>query len=87
MSQRINIVLPETTLQILDRVAPKGNRSHFISQAVLHYVETMGKQTLRAQLKAAYQAKAEENLKIAVDWFPLEEQAWKKRPASRNRGK
>jgi len=38
MSKRINIVLPEGTLAILDRVAAKGNRSQFISRAVLHFV-------------------------------------------------
>lgn len=87
MSKRINIVLPETTVKVLDRVAPKGNRSHFISRAVLHYVQSVGKQSLREQLKAGYQANAEDSLKIALEWFPLEEEAWKERPAPRNRKK
>lgn len=78
MSKRINIVLPETTLKVLDRVAPKGDRSRFISEAVLHYVESKGKQSLREQLKAGYQANAKESLKIAMEWFPLEEDAWRK---------
>jgi CopG family transcriptional regulator/antitoxin EndoAI len=78
MSKRINIVLPDTTAKVLDRVAPKGNRSHFISQAVLYYVHSMSRQNLRDQLKAGYQANAEENLNIAVEWFPLEEEAWTK---------
>src|SRR5580658_9355897 len=76
MSKRINIMLPEKTLAVLDRVAPKGNRSQFVSRAVLHYVETQGKQSLREQLKAGYLANADENLKIAAEWFSLEEQAW-----------
>ena len=75
MSKRINIVLPETTLAVLDRVAGKGNRSRFVSRAVLHYVETKGKQSLREQLKSGYRANAGENLKIALEWFPLEEEA------------
>ena len=76
MSKRINIMLPERTLAVLDRVAPKGNRSRFVSQAVLHYVETQGRQSLREQLKAGYLANADESLKIAAEWFPLEEEAW-----------
>jgi CopG family transcriptional regulator/antitoxin EndoAI len=76
MSKRINIILPERTLAVLDRVAPKGNRSRFVSAAVLHYVETKGKQTLRQQLKAGYLANADENLRIAAEWFPIEEEAW-----------
>jgi len=76
MSKRINIMLPERTLAVLDRVAPKGNRSRFVSQAVLHYVETQGRQSLREQLKAGYLANADESLKIAAERFPLEEEAW-----------
>jgi CopG family transcriptional regulator / antitoxin EndoAI len=76
MSKRINIILPERTLAVLDRVAPKGDRSRFLSAAVLHYVETKGKQRLRQQLKAGYLANADENLRIATEWFPIEEQAW-----------
>jgi metal-responsive CopG/Arc/MetJ family transcriptional regulator len=74
MSKRINIVLPDTTVAILDRV-PRGNRSHFISQAVVHYVTSVGKQKLKDQLKAGYQHHAAENLKIAMDWLSLEEEA------------
>jgi len=76
MSKRINIMLPERTLAVLDRVARRGNRSQFVSRAVLHYVETQGKQSLREQLKAGYLANADENLRIAAEWFPIEEQAW-----------
>jgi CopG family transcriptional regulator / antitoxin EndoAI len=86
MNRRINIMLPENTLAVLDRVTSKGNRSRFISRAVLHYVEDRGKQSLREQLKAGYQANAEDSLSIAADWFPLEEEAWHKSRAG-SRGK
>ena len=82
MSKRINIMLPDQTLAVLDKVASKGDRSRFVSEAVLHYVRIQGKRKLREQLKAGYQANAEENLKIAAEWFPLEEAAWPK-PATR----
>lgn len=78
MSKRINIILPERTLAVLDRLAPRGSRSRFVSQAILHYVQSQGKQSLREQLRAGYQANSEESLKIALEWFPLEEEAWKK---------
>jgi CopG family transcriptional regulator / antitoxin EndoAI len=78
MSKRINIMLPDRTLAVLDRVAPRGNRSRFVSDAVLHYVESKGQQSMREQLKAGYLANADENLKIAAEWFPLEEQSWQK---------
>ena len=78
MSKRINIMLPDRTLAVLERLAPKGNRSRFVSEAVLHYVESRGRQRLREQLKAGYLANADENLRIAAEWFPLEEEGWRK---------
>jgi CopG family transcriptional regulator/antitoxin EndoAI len=76
MSKRINIMLPERTVAVLDRVAGKGRRSQFISRAVLHYVESQGRQSLKERLKAGYLADTEESLKIAAEWFPIEEEAW-----------
>ncbi len=76
MNKRINVLLPETTIQALDRVATKGTRSRLVSDAVLYYIRARGKENLREQLKAGYRANAAENLKIAAEWFPVEEQAW-----------
>lgn len=76
MPKRINIILPDKTVSVLDRVTTKGNRSRFIDRAVLHYVETSGRQNLRDQLKAGYRANAERDLETAAAWFPLEEEAW-----------
>ena len=82
MNKRINIVLPDTTVSVLDRVATKGARSRFIDRAVLHYVETQGRQNLREQLAAGYRANAGRDLAIAAEWFPLEEEAWATSEAS-----
>ena len=78
MSKRINVMLPDETLAVLERVAPRGGRSCFVSRAVLHYVKSRGKENLRERLKAGYQANAQANLKVALEWFPLEEEAWQK---------
>jgi len=78
MSKRINIVLPDKTVAVLERVAPKGARSRFIDRAVMHLVEAEGKQNLRARLKAEALANAERDLAIAAEWFPLEEEAWQR---------
>ena len=71
----INVVLPDTTLAILDRVAKKGARSQFISRAVLHFVEAQGKRSLRERLKHEALANAGRDLAIAAEWFPLDEEA------------
>ena len=78
MSKRINVVLPDSTVAVLNRVAPKGNRSRLISQAVLHYVKTQSAQNLRERLKQGYLANAERDLQMAQAWFPLEEEAWQR---------
>ena len=80
-------MLPETTLTVLDRVTTKGSRSRFISRAVLRYVRERGRQSLREQLKAGYQANADESLQIALKWFPLEEEAWQSESHATSRRK
>jgi metal-responsive CopG/Arc/MetJ family transcriptional regulator len=75
MSKRINIVLPDKTLAALDRVAPKGSRSQFISRAVLHLVESQGKESLRQRLRREAVENSKRDLEIAADWFPLEQEA------------
>jgi len=75
MSKRINIILPDQTVAVLDRVTTKGNRSRFIDRAVRQFVETEGKANLRIRLKEEAIANADRDLAIAAEWFPLEEEA------------
>ena len=77
MSRRVNVILPDTTAAVLDRVAPRGMRSSFISAAVLHYVRTRSKENLRERLKQEALAHAARDLELAQEWFPLEEEAWR----------
>lgn len=79
MSKRINIVLPEDTIRVLDRVAPKGNRSRLISEAVMHYVTSRARTNLAQRLRQGAQANANRDLEIAKEWFSLDEEAWQKR--------
>jgi metal-responsive CopG/Arc/MetJ family transcriptional regulator len=76
MSKRINVILPDQTVAVLDRVTTKGNRSRFIDRAVSQLVETEGKANLRARLKEEAIANAQRDLQIAAEWFPLDEGAW-----------
>jgi CopG family transcriptional regulator/antitoxin EndoAI len=90
MSKRINIILPDKTVAVLDRVTTKGNRSRFIDRAVRRLVETEGKANLRTRLKAEAIENTERDLAIAADWFPLEEealQAFERSTKSRKRTK
>jgi CopG family transcriptional regulator/antitoxin EndoAI len=75
MSKRINIILPDKTAAVLDRVTTKGNRSRFIDRAVRQLIKTEGQANLRERLKEEAIANAERDLAIAAEWFPLEEAA------------
>lgn len=75
MSIRINIILPEGTVSVLNRVAAKGDRSRFIDRAVHYYVQAQGRECLRKQLEAGYRANAQLDLEMAAEWFTLEEEA------------
>jgi len=77
MSKRINVILPDTTLTVLNRVAPPGGRSSFISNAVLYYVRSRGRRNLRERLKQEALANAHRDQKLAEEWFPLEEEGWR----------
>jgi CopG family transcriptional regulator / antitoxin EndoAI len=79
--QRINITLPETTLRLLNRIAPKGDRSRVIDAAVRHFVATHGKANLRKQLAEGARRRAERDLLLAEEWFGLDEEAWQKQRA------
>ena len=68
MYQRINITLPTETIRLIDRIARKGNRSVMIDKAIRHYVRSVGRKTLREQIKEGAIARAERDLAIAEEW-------------------
>ena len=69
---------PEKTVELIDRVSKKGDRSRFINEAVKRYVREVGRAKIRKELKAAYLEGAERDRQLAEEWFFLEEEAWQK---------
>ena len=76
MHRRINVTLPEETLRLMDRVSQKGDRSKLIDEAVRRYVSEIGRANLRKRLREGYLRTAEDDLRSAEEWFPLDEEAW-----------
>ena len=74
--RRINITLPESTVEILEAVAEKGSRSTFIDDAIRSHAKSLEQKSLRERVKEGAIARAEQNLKMAQDWFHLEEELW-----------
>ncbi|MFN0277940.1 MAG: hypothetical protein ACKVRN_04985 [Pyrinomonadaceae bacterium] len=76
--QRINITLPQSTIAMLETVAAKGSRSTFIDEAIQTHVKTLKQPSLRERVKQGAIARAERNLKMAEEWFHIEEELWQK---------
>ena len=78
MSKRINIVLPETTIQTIDRIVKPGERSRFINQAVQHFVTHRSNEALRSQLERTAVRDQDLDREVAADWFAVDQQAWQR---------
>ncbi len=79
MHRRINITLPEETVRLIEQVSKKGDRSRFIDTAVKHYVGEVSRSNLRKRLKERYIHSSDRDLRVAEEWFPLEEESWEKK--------
>lgn len=76
--QRINITLPQTTLRLLNRAAPKGSRSYFIDQAVRSLVKERARAELKTKLKEGAIKRAARDLLLAEEGLILDEEAWER---------
>lgn len=77
MGKRINIVLPEATVQTIDRMTGPGQRSRFIDRAVQHYVANQSIEALRARLERAAVRDQDLDREVAADWFAVDHETWR----------
>ncbi len=78
MHRRLNITLPEETVQMMDRIAKTGGRSRLIDEAVREFVQRRQKASLRKQLEEGAMRRASRDLALAEEWSLLEDEAWQK---------
>ena len=76
--ERVNLTFPKATLRLLDRVSKKGSRSAFVDRAVRFYVSEVGRQNLRKHLQQGATKRAARDLKVAEEWFSIDEGVWQK---------
>jgi|GEM_PF-891739 len=69
--QRVNITLPKKTLNLIDRLTEKGDRSHFLDQAVHFFVKEKSKKSLKSLLRDGAVQRYARDLQIAEEWFPV----------------
>jgi CopG family transcriptional regulator / antitoxin EndoAI len=75
--KRINITLPEETLELIDRVTEQGDRSRFIDEAIRYYIQETGRANLRKRLQEGAIRRAERDLHLAEEWFSVDEDVWR----------
>lgn len=73
IQQRVNIVLPYETLNLLDAVSKKGERSHFINIAVRDFVARRGKAQVRKLLAEGARVRSTRDLDIVRAWGKLKD--------------
>ena len=78
MSKRLNIVLPEATVQTIDRMAKPGQRSRVIDQAVQHFVAHRSSEALRAQLERATVRDRDLDREVESDWLAVDQELWQR---------
>ena len=73
IQQRGNIILPQETLDHLDAVSKKGERSRVIDIAVRDYVSRAGRMNVRKLLIEGSKARNNRDLDIALQWGKLKD--------------
>ena len=72
MNRRLNISLPERTVDLIDRVAGKRRRSALIDRAVVRYIQEESRVNLQERIADGARARADRDLRLAEEWFPVE---------------
>jgi hypothetical protein len=76
MRRRINVSLSEEAVRLLDRLAPKGDRSRFLDDLVKRTARDRA--DLRARMKERAIRRADLDRQMAAEWDPLSDEAWRK---------
>lgn len=74
--KRVNISIPQATLEKIDALTQRGDRSRFIDQAVHFYVEAVGRKQLRQSLKEGAVRRTARDTDLAAQWFQVDESVW-----------
>lgn len=76
--KRLNITLPTATVELLETVANKGERSSYIDNAIKSYAKQNKQNSLREGLKEGAIARRERDLDLADEWFEIDDKLWQK---------
>ena len=75
-AKRLNITISPDSWERLKTVVPRMERSHFIDNALKVYLTNIKRKSLKRRLKKEALINAGSDLKIANEWFALENEVW-----------
>jgi CopG family transcriptional regulator/antitoxin EndoAI len=75
-AKRLNITIAPATWERLKTAVPRMERSRFIDNALKVYLTNLKRKSLKQRLKKEALANADKDLKIANEWFALENEVW-----------
>ena len=70
--ERLNVILPNDTLRLINKLTAKGQRSQFINKAVRFYVENLSKKNIKKQIEEGAKKRAKRDLDLMEEWFALD---------------
>ncbi|MEX2146536.1 MAG: hypothetical protein WED01_05920 [Candidatus Rokuibacteriota bacterium] len=70
--RRLNITLPEKTVDLVDQVASRGDRSRVIAEAIRQYVTKARRTELKRRLKEGAVQRAARDKLLVAEWSDLD---------------
>ncbi|MCI0585370.1 MAG: hypothetical protein L0323_00855, partial [Planctomycetes bacterium] len=68
--------LSRKTLALLDETVGERGRSLLIGRALRHYLDFSCRAAIEERMAEGAKRRAARDLRMAQEWFPLEEEAW-----------
>ncbi|NEP81131.1 MAG: hypothetical protein F6K39_25020 [Okeania sp. SIO3B3] len=78
MERKLNITIPEATMQLIEETMPQENLEQLINKALNFYIKQNLSENLKEELRIGAIKRAERDLQLAEEWYELEEEAWEK---------
>jgi hypothetical protein len=72
---RKNFTLEAETIRLLERV-PRGKQSRFVNEAIRREIALRAHKSLAQRIREGALKNAELNLRVAEEWFGVDEEAW-----------
>ncbi|NES78406.1 MULTISPECIES: hypothetical protein [Okeania] len=73
MDRKLNITIPEATMQLIEETMPQENLEQLINKALNFYIKQNLSENLKEELRIGAIKRAKRDLQLAEEWYELEE--------------